>query len=133
MRALQQWPPGAGSVDDKAPTISVVRVSEAIVALELEGEFDVAEAESLNQHVDRLLDRRRDVIIDLSSTTFIDSSVIHALFRAEAGAQAIGRNLVVQLGTASGVSLVLSITGADRNLATVSSREQAIALLDGSC
>jgi anti-sigma B factor antagonist len=45
----------------------------------LVGELDMAAADVLSQHVEEVLPDGRDVRLDLSELTFIDSSGIHAL------------------------------------------------------
>jgi anti-anti-sigma factor len=102
------------------------------VALELDGEFDVVEAPKILEQADRLLDDDKHLIIDLSAARFIDSAVIHALFRTDANARGQGRTFVLQLGTGSGVGAVLAITGADRGLDTAPTREAAIDVIERS-
>ena len=131
MSATHQTAAVEEPMDGHAANITVVRVTDAITALELEGEFDIAESPRIADEADRLLREQKHLIIDLSAATFIDSSVIHTLFRANAGARQLERCLVLQLGTAAGVKLVLDVTGADRTLKTATTREQAVALMDG--
>jgi anti-anti-sigma regulatory factor len=51
------------------------------------------------------------VIIDVSEATFIDSSVIHALFDVEKRGRACGTHLRLQIGTAQIVKRSLEING----------------------
>ena len=69
--------------------ISVVPETDAIVAVCLEGDFDLTNAQALGEQLDRALGSGNGVIVDLSEATFVDSSVIHVLVR---GAKAARRS-----------------------------------------
>ena len=110
--------------------IHVVDVTDTITALDLEGEFDLNAAPSLVEHAQRVLDSGKNLILNLSDATFIDSSIVHALFRVDAAARADGREFVLQFGTHPGVERVLSLTGAAANLVTATTRSEAIELVE---
>lgn len=103
-----------------------VDVTETTSALDLEGEFDLVEAPALFEYAQRLFEHGRNVIVNLSEATFIDSSVIHALFKADAAARASGRVMVLQCNTHAGVERVLSITKTDEKFPTANTRAEAI-------
>jgi ABC-type transporter Mla MlaB component len=66
--------------------IRVVPETGEIVALCLEGDFDLTNAPALGDEIDRALERGKGLILDLSEATFIDSSVINVLVRASKAA-----------------------------------------------
>lgn len=112
------------------PVIHVVDATDAITALDLEGEFDVVTAPTLIEHAERVLADGKDLIINLSDATFIDSSIIHALFKADEAAKGAGKAFVLQFGTHAAVERVLSITGTERSLPTAPTRARAIELIE---
>jgi anti-anti-sigma factor len=122
------------------PVIQVVDATDEIVALDLEGEFDISATPEVTEHASRALDAGKHLIVNLSDVTFIDSSMIHALFSADAAAQKVHRTFVLQFGTHASVERVLEITGTDKALRTAPTRDAAIDLIEkvslngaGSC
>ena len=61
--------------------------TDEIAGLCLEGEFDLANAPQIIEEAERLVADEKQLILDLSEATFIDSSVIHALLRVGAEAK----------------------------------------------
>jgi|SRR5436190_24053634 len=120
----------SSSPDTDSPLIHLVDATQTIVALDLEGEFDIDAAPMVVDHADRVLAGGKDLIINLSDATFIDSSIIHALFKANEAAESAGRKFVLQFGTHAAVERVLSITGADTSLPTAPTRTQAIEVIE---
>ncbi len=112
------------------PVIGTVDVTGAITAIDLKGEFDVANAPEVIEHAERVLEAGRHLIMNLSDATFIDSAIVHALFRVNETAGSKGRQCVLQFGTHPGVERVLSMTGADKKLACASTRREAIDLIN---
>lgn len=112
------------------PVVDVVKVTDEITAIDLEGELDIANAPEVIRQAQRLLGDGRHLIINLSDATFIDSSIVNALFTVNAAAAGQDRRCVLQFGTHPGVERVLSITGADRKLACAPSRQKAIDLIN---
>jgi anti-anti-sigma factor len=106
--------------------LQVFAETDEIAGLRLEGEFDVANAPQIFEQGERLLADDKQVILDLSDATFIDSSVIHALFRLGAVARKSGRLVVLQLGTAAVVERVIQICNIERILPRASTRPEAI-------
>ena len=113
-----------------APVIHVVEASAAVTALDLEGEFDIDAAPGIVEHAERVLGAGKHLIVNLSGATFIDSSIVHALFTANEAAESAGRVFVLQFGTHAAVEKVLSITGADKHLPIAPTREQALELIE---
>lgn len=114
---------------DAPGTLHVVPETDEIVALCVEGEFDMANAPRIVEESERVLTNDKHLILDLSQATFIDSSVINALFVARKQANARGRLAVLQLGTAAIVELVLKISGIEHVLPRVHTRAEAIATI----
>lgn len=110
-------------------TLQVVPETDEIVALSFEGEFDLANAPRIVEDSERVLAADKHLILDLSRATFIDSSVINALFVAGRTANARGRLAVLQLGTAAVVELALKVSGIERVLPRVHTRTEAVATI----
>jgi anti-anti-sigma factor len=122
----QTWPSDGASL---VGTIEVAREAEAITALDLYGEFDLSSSPQIVEHAQRAIDDDNHLIINLSEATFIDSSVIHALFRAASAAKGRGNACVLQLGTAAIVKRVMTLTCTDKQIATARTRAEAINLI----
>jgi anti-sigma B factor antagonist len=122
----------ATSPQTAEPVIQVVEATGDIVALDLEGEFDISAAPELTRQSEQVLAAGKNLIINLSDATFIDSSIVHALFAAETEARKAGRAFVLQFGTHAAVERVLEITGTDQALPNASTREAAIGLIEAS-
>ena len=112
-------------------------IESGIVALDLEGEFDIDTAPTILEHAKDVLAAGKNLIVNLSGATFIDSSVVQALFKADEGAKSAGRVFVLQFGTHAAVERVLSIVGHRSQasphrtwlLAAIGRREEALAEL----
>ena len=111
---------------NQAGELHVFAETDGIAGLCLEGEFDLGNAPQIIEEAERLLADEKQVILDLSEATFIDSSVIHALFRVGAEAKKSGRHVVLQLGTAAIVERVIEFSKIDRVLPRVSTRPEAL-------
>jgi anti-anti-sigma factor len=101
-----------------------------IVVLALEGDFDRHNAATLGEQLDRALETRKDLILDLSQVTFLDSSVVGELFRAALVAKESGQTAVLQLGTAPLVERVLEIVGIESMLPRAHHRQEAIQIIE---
>jgi anti-anti-sigma factor len=111
--------------------IRVVPEGDAIVAICLEGDFDLSNAAALGKEVDRALKKGNNLILDLSRATFIDSSVVHVLVRASEEVSRSERAVVVQLGTAAVVERVLEIAEIERVLPRAHDRQEAVRIIQG--
>ena len=110
----------------EAGELHVLAETDQIAVLCLAGEFDVGNAPQIIEEGERLLADDKQVILDLSDATFIDSAVIHALFRVAAVARHKGRVVVLQLGTAAIVERVIEICSVERVFPRVSSRPEPL-------
>ena len=110
----------------------VIRVAPEtgeIVAVCLEGDFDLANAPALEDQIDRALERGKHLILDLSEATFIDSSVIHILVRGSKAAGGREQTIVLQLGTAAVVERALEVAEIERVLARAHDRQEAVRMI----
>lgn len=109
--------------------IRVVSETSEIVAVCVEGEFDVANVTALREQVDGPLASGNDLILDLSQATFIDSSVIRVLFDAAGAAEGRDQVVVLQLGTTPIVERALEIVAIERVLPRAHNREEAVRMI----
>ena len=121
--------PWIGAGDGEA-RLQVTEETDAIVAISLEGEWDMANAALLNEKTEQALDNDKHLILDLSRATFIDSSTLHALVKTHATASERGQRLVLQLATAANVERILEVSGIDQLIPRVSSRAEAIQTIE---
>ncbi len=116
--------------DHRDGAVRIVREADEIIVLCLEGEFDRYNAPALGTKLERALQTRKDLILDLSQATFVDSSIINELFRAANAADENGQTAVLQLGTAPLVERVLEIAGIESVLPRATSREEAVQIVE---
>jgi anti-sigma B factor antagonist len=116
-----------GSPLDSDPTIETRSPRSDAVVVVLGGEHDLASADELEQTLDRCLDLYPHLIVDISNATYIDSSTIGVLLRANRRAEREEQRFNLVLGTVSIVERILEITGVLPTMHTVSTVEQALA------
>jgi anti-sigma B factor antagonist len=107
------------ALDDSYGDVLVVLVT---------GEQDIYTAPALRDRLEEALEAQRGVIVDLSGSTFLDSSILGALLEARRQAQERGLGYVVCLGEdpEPGVQRILEITGLVPVFPVVRSREEAL-------
>lgn len=110
----------------RAGGIRVVRETDGILAVCLEGEFDLANAPTLVDQIDLALETGKDLVLDLSEATFIDSSVINVMMRASKAAGERQQTMVLQLGTAAIVERALEIARIELVLTRAHDRQEAV-------
>lgn len=116
-----------------AGTIATARLGESRWLLELAGEHDLSTAGGLREELDRALGEGCSVVVDLSSATFIDSSVVRVLVHAHRStADREGQSVTVVAPAAGTPARVLDLMGAPNVLAVVESHREARALASGS-
>jgi anti-anti-sigma factor len=120
-------PNGAAHVDPGA--IRVSSEGDDILVIDLEGELDLGNATTFQEEVDGGLQGGKHLILDLTRTTFIDSSVIHVLFRALRTAEGHGRVVVLQLGTERIVERALEIVEIEKAMPRARDRAEAVRLI----
>ena len=109
--------------------IRVVRERDGIIAVCVEGDFDLANAPTLGDQIDLALESGHNLIVDLSEATFIDSSVINVLVRASKAAGGRQQCMVLQLGTAAIVERVLEIVRIEQVLPRAHDRPEAVRMI----
>lgn len=102
---------------------------DGILAVCLEGEFDVANAGALRQQIDAALGTDRDLILDLSQTTFVDSSAIQVIFDAARLVDGGTQVIVLQLDTGPLVERALAIVSIEQVLPRARDREETVRLI----
>ena len=107
---------------------TLATISEACVGrravLSVDGEVDISNAADLRLAIENAGTRAFEIWLDLSATTFMDSSGLHAM--AEAGARLTRANLRLVLICPEGAVLrVITLTGFDRIFEIHASRSAA--------
>ena len=113
----------------RAGTITVSRESDEILAVCLDGEFDLANSRDLHYELDGVLEGGKDLICDLGNATYIDSSVVHALMRAARVARDRKRAMVLQLGTADIVERVVQLLNVEEVIPRARDRHDAVEMI----
>ena len=94
------------------PQISVDRVSEDIWVVALVGEHDLSMAQRLRTRLAEVYVADARIILDLTETTFIDSTVLGVIF--DAAKQALGSSgdtLAIVVAPGSSVDRTLELAG----------------------
>lgn len=108
--------------------IGVDRLDADVAVIDLFGEHDLTTAPEFSQRLDALLGEGLSVVVDLSRSTFIDSSVLAALLAANRDADERGSGFVaaVPADETDGVRRVIEVTGLDQVLTLAPDRAGAI-------
>ena len=114
---------------DGPGTLRLERTTDGVVSLCLVGEFDMGNAGSISDEGQQALLVGNHVILDLSETTFIDSSAIAALLTVSRRARKSRRAAVLQVGTPAIVETVLEFHCIERALPRVETRPEALSLI----
>jgi anti-sigma B factor antagonist len=87
--------------------------SDGVVVVVLSGEHDVYTAPELREKIGSVIEESAPLVIDLTPTTFLDSSVLRVLLEARRNADERGLGFAVALddGEALGVRRILEVTG----------------------
>lgn len=96
--------------------------------LSIDGEHDLHTAPELRRRLDELIGHRDPIVVDLSPSTFVDSSILGVLL--DARRRAFDHGVALALAQADGsvaVSRVLEVTGLRRELPVHESLEEALA------
>ena len=116
----------AASESDAAPTIDVRWPNPEVAQVVLGGEHDLSTKDELDSALATTLARCSHLIVDLSTTQFIDSSTIRVLITSKERADAAGRRFNLLLGTEPIVERALEITGVLPALNRVHALEEAM-------
>ncbi|HET8949359.1 MAG TPA: STAS domain-containing protein [Solirubrobacteraceae bacterium] len=101
-----------------------------VAVVELSGELDIAATSGLRTHVDEAA-AGRALVLDLAGATFLDSSMLKELLRANAELDRYDTRLVLA-GIAPAVRRVLELTRTTGLFTIADDRTAALALLDGA-
>jgi anti-sigma B factor antagonist len=99
-----------------------------VAIVRLLGEHDMASAGELEQTLRRLARCGESIVVDLTETTFADSSILHALISADTELRRRGQGFALHVATAAIVRKALDLTGLLDRLDHASTRQQAIEL-----
>jgi anti-anti-sigma factor len=97
-------------VESNPATIDVRWPRDGVAQVVLGGEHDLASADRLSDLLTQTLERCSHLIVDLSTTEFIDSATIRVLLATEGRADASGRRFNLLLGTTAIAERALEIT-----------------------
>jgi len=111
---------------EAAPTIDIRWPRPKVAQVVLGGEHDLNTSDKLDAALATTLTNCSHLIVDLSTTQFIDSSTIHVLITAKERADAAGRRFNLLLGTEPIVERALQITGTLPALNRVHVLEEAL-------
>ena len=121
---------GAGVDPAGAFAVEACAAPDGVALIELSGELDIAATSVVRSHVDEAAGRR-GIVLDLSGATFVDSSMLKELLRANAELDRYGTRLVLA-GTAPAVRRVLELTRTTAMFTIADDRRAALALLGGA-
>ena len=108
--------------------IRSLQVAEHVWILSAPGERDLADVAALREEIDRVCAMGSTLVCDLSSTTFIDSSVIGVLVYAASRSDADARHRFTIVAPASSqVRRVLETVGMTEYTTIVEDIQQALA------
>jgi anti-sigma B factor antagonist len=98
-----------------------------VAIVELEGEHDIYTAPRLRDSLAELLESAPGIVVDLSATTFVDSSILGALLNARQRALESGKGFAVCLadGSDPAVRRVFDMTGLTATLPVLDNLERA--------
>jgi anti-anti-sigma factor len=109
-----------------SPTIDVSWPRPSVARVALGGEHDLSSADRLSTVLTQTLETCSHLVVDLGSTTFIDSSTIRVLITTKGRAEAGGHRFNLLLGTSPIVERALEITGVLTALNRVHTLEAAL-------
>jgi len=105
-------------------TINKRELSNGWVSLAVEGEVDLATVEDLQAAIDAVLaDSGDHLVVDLTSSTFMDSTGLKALVMSHRKFDDAGRAFAIAVDGGP-VSRLIDLSGVDKTIRTVSSVEQ---------
>lgn len=122
----------ASRTERQQGAIRVVPETDHIVAVCLEGDFDLTNAPDLDDQITKALGSGYDLILDLSEATFIDSSIIRVVMRTTRAARRREQAMVMQLGTATIVERVLELVRIEQVLPRAHNRHEAVGMIHGA-
>lgn len=108
-------------------TVDSARLRDTIGLVTLTGEVDIYTAPRLKEHMLELFDSgARDMVVDLSAVTFIDSTALGVLIGGVRRANEVGGTIALVVATRP-VQRILTVTGLDQVFTVHSARDDALA------
>jgi anti-anti-sigma factor len=109
--------------------IHVQMIEPNVGVVALRGEHEAFSADRLSAQLCTLQEEGCALVIDLTETTFIDSSIVSVLLRARDSARSLGVPLVIVLheGTGWAVRRLFEMTGLDHEFTFAPTRDAAVA------
>jgi anti-anti-sigma factor len=118
---------------DQQNTIAVSELSHGRWLVTLHGEHDLSTAPALREQLDTIIRRPGAVIVDLTPTTFIDSTILGTLLDTERPSQANpSPRLSLILLSESAPDRLLTLVGVRRAFTTFASLEEAVAKFEAT-
>jgi anti-sigma B factor antagonist len=118
---------------DQQNTIAVSELSHGRWLVTLHGEHDLSTAPALREQLDTIIHRPGAVIVDLTPTTFIDSTILGTLLETERPSPANpSPRLSLILRSESAPDRLLTLVGVRRAFTTFASLEEAVARFDAT-
>ena len=112
---------------------AVERTDDGLSVLTISGEHDLSTAPELRRRLDELLEEGQATVVDLSSATFIDSSILGVVLDARRRAFDAGVGFsVVHSNGADAVDRILEVTGLRGELPVHARREEAVTAASGA-
>jgi anti-sigma B factor antagonist len=133
-RRMRKGDPGGeqSSVDARGirpPSVYAIeayRTPEGVVVLALDGELDLAAAPALREQLDAArVSAPRGVVLDMTAVTFLDSSALREVLRAEEALRADGASLVLA-AVRPPVARLLELTRTTNLVTAVPTVEEAL-------
>ena len=119
---------GGYAAEVAAGSIASEKTDDGAGLVSVTGEHDLYTSSDLHDEIRRAVAECPAVVVDLTGTTFIDSSVVGVLLDARNGAKAkeVGFAVCLGEGSADSVRRIFDITGLIDSLPVVTGRDAAI-------
>ncbi|HEX3330883.1 MAG TPA: STAS domain-containing protein [Gaiellales bacterium] len=115
------------------PRIVTEQPGEKLWVVALEGEHDLSTAQGLRRECDRIFELGTCLVVDLTSATFIDSSILRELVESQRRADSEeGEGFAVVAPAGSAAAKVFEMVGAREILAIFPTRAEAVEWCRGS-
>jgi anti-sigma B factor antagonist len=98
----------------------------AIVALR--GDHDLTNADRFREELLAAVTDARGVVVDLTDSSFVDSTTLNVLVGARQRARSAGKTIVLRVGAREIVQRVLVVSGLDMAFPITESHEEAVRL-----
>jgi anti-anti-sigma factor len=105
-------------------TIHNTELTNGWVSIAVEGEVDLATVDDLQEAIDAVLaDREHHLVVDLTSSSFMDSTGLKALVMSHRKFDEDGRSFAIAVDGGP-ISRLIDLSGVDKTIRTVKSVEE---------